>query len=71
MTSAGCPGPRPRTCAGSCADPPRPDGIDPEKLARIPLAGPGGLQRAGLPGADAAVLDRRVRAGDRLTRRRQ
>ena len=45
----------------------KPDGIDAETLARIPLADPGGLQRPGLPGADAAALDRRVRACDRLT----
>jgi transposase len=44
------------------------NGIDAETLARIPLADPGGLQRLELPGADAAALDRRVRACDRLTR---
>jgi transposase len=43
------------------------NGIDAETLARIPLADPGGLQRLELPGADAAALDRRVRACDRLT----
>jgi hypothetical protein len=43
------------------------NGIDAETLARIPLADPAGLQHPGLPGADAAALDRRVRACDRLT----
>jgi transposase len=43
------------------------NGIDAETLARIPLADPGGLQRLELPGEDAAALDRRVRACDRLT----
>jgi transposase len=43
------------------------NGIDAETLARIPLADPAGLQRLELPGADAAALDRRVRACDRLT----
>src|SRR5439155_27335074 len=43
------------------------NGIDAETLARIPLADPGGLQRLELPGADAAALDRRARACDRLT----
>src|SRR5438034_33783 len=42
------------------------NGIDAETLARIPLADPGGLQRLELPGADAAALDRRARACDRL-----
>jgi transposase len=44
------------------------NGIDAETLARIPLADPGGLQQLELPGPDAAALDRRVRACDRLTR---
>ncbi len=44
------------------------NGIDVETLARMPLAGPGGLQKLELPGADAAALDRRVRACDRVTR---
>ena len=44
------------------------NGIDAETLARMPLADPGGLQQLELPGADAAALDRRVRACDRLTR---
>jgi transposase len=44
------------------------NGIDAETLARMPLADPGGLQKLELPGADAAALDRRVRACDRLTR---
>ena len=44
------------------------NGIDAETLARMPLADPGGLQCLELPGADAAALDRRVRACDRLTR---
>jgi len=43
------------------------NGIDAETLARIPLADPAGLHRLELPGADAAALDRRVRACDRLT----
>src|SRR5262245_35496843 len=44
------------------------NGIDAETLARMPLADPAGLQKLELPGADAAALDRRVRACDRLTR---
>jgi transposase len=44
------------------------NGIDAETLARIPIADPGGLQQLELPGPDAAALDRRVRACDRLTR---
>ena len=44
------------------------NGIDAETLARLPLADPGGLQELELPGPDAAALDRRVRACDRLTR---
>ena len=47
------------------------NGIDAETLARMPLADPAGLQRLELPGADAAALDRRVRACDRLDQRRQ
>src|SRR5215468_7574125 len=43
------------------------NGIDAETLARIPLAGPAGLQLLELPGAAAAALDRRVRACARLT----
>jgi transposase len=43
------------------------NGIDAETLARMPLADPGGLQPLELPGADAAALDRRVRACARLT----
>jgi transposase len=43
------------------------NGIDAETLARIPLADPAGLQPLELPGADAAALDRRVRACARLT----
>jgi transposase len=43
------------------------NGIDAETLARIPLAGPGGLQPLELPGAAPAALDRRVRACARLT----
>ena len=34
----------------------------------MPLADPGGLQQLELPGPDAAALDRRVRACERLTR---
>src|SRR5450755_1961710 len=44
------------------------NGTGAETLARMPLAGPGGLQPLELPGADAATLDRRVRACERLTR---
>jgi transposase len=44
------------------------NGIDAETLARIPLADPGGLQQLELAGPDAAALDRRVRACERLTR---
>ena len=43
------------------------NGIDAETLARLPLADPDGLSELELAGADAAVLDRRVRACDRLT----
>ena len=44
------------------------NGIDAETLARMPLADPAGLRKLELPSADAAALDRRVRACDRLTR---
>ena len=44
------------------------NGIDAETLARLPLADPRGLQQLELPGPDAAALDRRVRACERLTR---
>lgn len=44
------------------------NGIDAETLARLPFADPGGLRPLRLPEADAASLDRRVRATDRLTR---
>src|SRR5499427_4649836 len=44
------------------------NGIDAETLARLPLADPGGLRPLRLPERDAATLDRRVRATDRLTR---
>ena len=44
------------------------NGIDAETLARMPIADPGGLQQLELPGPEAAALDRRVRACDRLTR---
>ena len=44
------------------------NGIDAETLARMPLADPGGLQQLELPGPQAAALDRRVRACERLTR---
>jgi transposase len=44
------------------------NGIDADTLARIPLFHPEGLAPLVLPGADAARLDRRVRAADRLTR---
>lgn len=44
------------------------NGIDAETLARLPLMDPGGLHPLELPRAEAAALDRRVRAADRLTR---
>lgn len=44
------------------------NGIDADTLARLPLADPGGLVELELAEGDAAVLDRRVRACDRLTR---
>ena len=44
------------------------NGIDADTLARIPLFHPAGVQPLELPGAQAAALDRRVRAADRLTR---
>jgi transposase len=44
------------------------NGIDAETLARMPLADPAGLQQLELPGPQAAALDRRVRACERLTR---
>ena len=43
------------------------NGIDADTLARVPLADPGGLIELELAAGDAAVLDRRVRACDRLT----
>jgi transposase len=43
------------------------NGIDADTLARLPLFDPAGLQALGLPGAERAALDRRVRACDRLT----
>lgn len=43
------------------------NGIDADTLARLPLIDPGGLAPLELPGAEAAALDRRVRATDRLT----
>ena len=45
------------------------NGIDADTLARLPLVDPAGLPELELPGAEAAALDRRVRATDRLTRR--
>jgi len=44
------------------------NGIDAQTLARLPLVDPGGLRPLRLPDRDAAGLDRRVRATDRLTR---
>src|SRR5450756_1179575 len=44
------------------------NGIDADTLARLPLLAPGSLQPLELPGVEAAALDRRVRACDRLTR---
>ena len=38
------------------------NGIDADTLARLPLVDPAGLQPLELPGAEAAALDRRVRA---------
>lgn len=43
------------------------NGIDADTLARLPLIAPDGLYPLELPGAEAAALDRRVRACDRLT----
>ena len=43
------------------------NGVDADTLARLPLIDPAGLQPLQLPGAEAAALDRRVRACDRLT----
>ena len=43
------------------------NGIDADTLARIPLFDPSGLQPLVLPDVDHAMLDRRVRACDRLT----
>ena len=42
--------------------------IDADTLARLPLIHPAGVQPLELPSADAASLDRRVRAAHRLTR---
>jgi transposase len=44
------------------------NGIDADTLARIPLVNPCGVRPLVLPEANAAALDRRVRATDRLTR---
>ena len=44
------------------------NGIDADTLARIPLVNPRGVQPLVLSDADAAALDRRVRATNRLTR---
>ena len=44
------------------------NGIDADTLARIPLVNPRGVQPLALASADAAALDRRVRATDRLSR---
>ena len=43
------------------------NGIDADTLARVPLADPDGLIKLDLATGDEAVLDRRVRACDRLT----
>ena len=43
------------------------NGIDADTLARLPLADPDGLVELTLAEGDAATLDRRVRACDRLT----
>jgi transposase len=44
------------------------NGIDADTLARVPLFHPAGVQPLVMVGAEAAALDRRVRAADRLTR---
>lgn len=44
------------------------NGIDADTLARLALIDPAGLVVLELPGREAAALDRRVRAVDRLTR---
>jgi transposase len=44
------------------------NGIDADTLARLPLVAAQGLAPVELPGVEAAALDRRVRATDRLTR---
>ncbi len=44
------------------------NGIDADTLARIPLFHPGGVAPLVMAGPEAAALDRRVRAADRLTR---
>ena len=44
------------------------NGIDADTLARLALVDPGGLRPLVLSGVEAAALDRRVRACDRLTR---
>jgi len=44
------------------------NGIDADTLARLALFDRAGLRLLGLPGAERAALDRRVRATDRLTR---
>lgn len=44
------------------------NGIDADTLARIPLFHPSGVKPLVMADADAARLDRRVRAADRLTR---
>jgi transposase len=44
------------------------NGIDADTLARLALIDRDGLRPLELPGAEAAALDRRVRATDRLTR---
>jgi transposase len=45
----------------------KPNGIDADTLARLPLVDPAGLHPLQLPDAPRAALDRRVRACDRLT----
>ena len=44
------------------------NGIDADTLARIPLFHPAGVAPLVIAGPEAAALDRRVRAADRLTR---
>src|SRR5450759_1527425 len=64
----GSPRPMRRTCAALASRHAKSNGIDADTLARLPLLAPGSLQPLELPGVEAAALDRRVRACDRLSR---